>query len=365
MNQQLLSSLINEIRLQNLDAFFLAPSAELTAIAGISPFYCFRVQGLLICADGSCSYICNLLSADEIRKALPEVKIYTWHDNDGYLDTFRQAFHDLDLIGKQIGVNKTVRAFDVLAIMTHMSVKFTDASELFPEISIRKSAAQIGFMRKAAEIAGAALTDILPAIHPGMSESELRQILIDRMHALGGTEAEAMIASGPNSGYPHYFAEQRILETGDAIIIDYGCAYQNYRTDITRMVYLGGISDEQLELYRLVHQANEAAISLLKSGERWIPSIDAAAREFLTANGYGAAFTTRLGHGIGVMGHEAPEIKACNQRYLEPGMCFSIEPGLYLGESGGVRVEDCVCILPDGQTEVLTACVPKEPIILP
>ena len=364
MNQKLLNLLAAETARWELDAFFMAPSAELTALIGFSPFYCFRIQGLFILADGRCAYLCNRLSSDELSNALPGVPVYAWHDNDGYLETFHQLFEDFGLLGKRIGVNKTVRAFDVLSIMAHFPVQFVDASELFPEVSIHKTDVQIGYMRRAAAIAGEALQKTLPLIHSGMTEQDLRHTLVENMRQLGGEEPEAMIASGPNSGYPHYFEETRTLQPGDAIIIDFGCAYCNYRTDITRMVYLGEMSELQRRLYGLVLQASQVAISCLHAGERWIPAIDASARNLIDTGGYRNAFTTRLGHGIGVMGHEAPEIKACNPRFLEGGMCFSIEPGIYLGKEGGVRIEDCACILPDGTPEVLTDCIPKEPIIL-
>lgn len=365
MNQSLLNQLSAETARRGLGAYFMAPSAELTSLIGISPFYCFRIQGLFVFPDGNCAYLCNLLSADEIRKALPGVPVYAWHDNDDYLDAIGQLFHAAGLLGKKIGVNKTVRAFDVLRIMDRYPVHFTDASDLFSEISIRKSIGEIDCMRRAADIAGQALQNTLPAIHPGMTEQELRDHLKENMVLLGGDAPEAMIASGPNGGYPHYFDETRVLQSGDAITVDFGCAYNGYRTDITRMIYLGRMDALQKEIFELTLQANRAAIAALCAGERWIPAIDAAARDLISTAGYGAAFTTRLGHGIGVMGHEAPDIKASNRRNLEGGMCFSIEPGIYLGEKGGARIEDCVCILPDGTPEVMTGKISKEPIILP
>lgn len=114
MNQSLLRQLSAETARRGLGAFFIAPSTELTALIGVSPFYCFRIQGLFILADGRCAYLCNLLSADESRKALPVIPVYAWHDNDGYLNVISELFEATGLMGKKIGVNKTVRAFDVL-----------------------------------------------------------------------------------------------------------------------------------------------------------------------------------------------------------------------------------------------------------
>lgn len=364
INTTLLDKLVFEVRRRKLDAFFAAPSAELTALIGISPFYCFRIQGLLVCKDGRCAYLCNCLSADEISKGIPDIPVYAWHDNTGYLDTVHEMLREFNLIGGKIGVNKTVRAFDVLSIMEHMSVSFTDAGELFSEITISKSEQEIAYMRDAARIAGTALKETIPVIHPGMTEQDLRRALIEKMRSLGGEAPEAMIASGPNSGYPHYFDESRTLQMGDTVLIDYGCAYHDYRTDITRMVYLGEMNDLQKEIFNITLKANRAAISAIVSGERWIPSIDSAARTVINDEGYGENFTTRLGHGIGVMGHESPDIKAINLRMLEGGMTFSIEPGIYLGSKGGARVEDCVCILPSGVPEVLTDSIPRDPIVL-
>lgn len=365
MNQEYIQRLAELLRQDGLDALLVAPSPELKLLLGHSPMHCYRFQGLFIPVQGAPFYVCNLLYAGEMRRALPEAPVYAWHDSDGFLETVRWALAEHGLLGKQIGVNKHVRAVHVLEIAQAMNVRFVSAGELCSESRIHKSRQEIDCMRRAAEISEEAFRRTIAGLRPGMTEGDVGDSLIRHTLALGGEAPAAMVAAGPNGGDPHYTGNSRLLQKGDGVTIDFGCAWQGLRTDITRTVFLDRASPRQRELYELVRAANEAAEERLRSGERWIPALDAAARDLIGRAGYGPFFTTRLGHGIGCMGHEAPDIKSSNTRMLEPGMCFSIEPGIYLDGELGVRIEDCAAVDLDGQGVVLTSGLPKELQIIP
>ena len=364
MNQTYLNQLAAQIKAEGLDALLIAPSPDLSFLIGHSPMHCYRFQGLFIDARGEYFYVCNLLTAGEMQKYLPSTAVYDWHDNDGFIETVRKALTDHGLLGKKIGVNKHVRAFNILEISQAMDVHFVSAKDLCADVRIRKSEEEIACMRQAARFSEKAFLMTLDTIHPGMTEGDVANNLIRYTHELGGEAAAAMIISGENCGDAHYIGNSRVLKKGDTLILDFGCAYKGLRTDITRTIFLGSASDRQKKLYELVREANQAAEDRLIRGERWIPNIDAAARDIITQAGYGKAFTTRLGHGIGYMGHESPDIKGSHKRMLEPGMCFSIEPGIYLSGDTGIRIEDCVAINSQGEAVVLTDGLTKELCII-
>lgn len=351
-NLTYLERLADEVRREGLDAILVAPSEDLLFITGHSPLFCERFQGLFVKADGSYFYVCNLLTREEMEDILPNRRVYAWFDGDGFVDTVRTALAENGLLGKTIGVSATVRAFNLLEISAEADVHWVSARLLPQEIRIRKTDREIAGMRRAAAIAEEALSKTLPHVHPGITEGDVKARLLDNMFQLGGKAPRALVASGPNAGYPHYALASRVLEKGDAVIIDFSCEYDLVRTDITRTVFLGPPSEKQREVYGLVRRANEAAEALAAAGA-WIPDLDAAARQVIDQGGYGSFFTTRLGHGIGYLGHEAPDIKGNNRRHLEARMAFTIEPGIYLSGELGVRIEDCVVILPDGKAEVL------------
>ncbi|MCL2353822.1 MAG: M24 family metallopeptidase, partial [Defluviitaleaceae bacterium] len=170
-----------------------------------------------------------------------------------------------------------------------------------------------------------------------------------------------IIASGENSAYPHYHAYDRVIQEKDMMILDFGCRYNGLYSDMSRTVFVGGINDEERKIYNIVLQAQEAGEAAAVTGA-YIPDVDRAARSIIEDAGYGDAFLNRLGHGVGYMIHEAPDIKKNNHRKLEPNMAFSIEPGIYMPGKFGMRIENIVITTADGN-EALNKST-KEIIIL-
>lgn len=352
MNKYYFDKLVEEIGNRGLDALLIAPSEDLLFIMGFFPIFCERFQGLFVTKEGDYFYVCNLLTAEEAAEHLPNKKVYSWFDGDGFIETVRRALTENNLIGKKIGVSATVRAYNILEITSEIDVKWVSSRDLCHEIRIHKTDEEMEGLRGAAKIADKALEMLIPQIKIGMTEGEIKTILLNNMISLGGVNPRALVASGPNGGFPHYNLTTRVIEEGDAIVIDFGCEYKLVRSDTTRTIFIGEPTEEQKKVYNLVRTANEAAEKVAVEGA-WIPHVDAAARNIIAEGGYGDKFTTRLGHGIGYLGHEAPDIKKNNERRLERRMAFTIEPGIYLGGSFGVRIEDVVLINEKGETEIL------------
>jgi len=225
MNKYYFDKLIEEINDQGLDAMLIAPSEDLMFIMGFFPIFCERFQGLFVTKEGDYFYVCNLLTVEEVEEYLPNKKVYSWFDGDGYTGTVLTALQENNLIGKKIGISAAVRAYDILEIADKMDVKWVSARHLCHEIRIRKTCEEMEGLRGAAKIADKALELLIPQIKPGMTEGEVKNILMDNMLSLGGINPCGLVASGPNSGFPHYNLTTRVIQEGDAIVIDFSCEY--------------------------------------------------------------------------------------------------------------------------------------------
>ena len=363
MRTEYMNRLVEQIRRSDFDAVLLCPSEELLFFAGFSPMMCERFQGLFVKEDGTMFYFCNLLYADELRLELPEdVPVYPWFDGDYMTDVMRDVLEKEGLLGKVIGVNSSAQAFNVLEIMDKVNVTFRNAKPLLEETRVVKSHEELENLRHSAWIADQVFEKAMHFIKPGMTEGEIGDFLMREMIALGGETPENIVAVGSNASYPHYSGNSRVVGEQDLVLMDFGCTYNGMYSDISRTVFVGDVTDEQRRIYEIVDEANAAAEAAAVEGA-WIPDIDQAARDVLAKYGYAETLVNRVGHGIGYMVHEAPDIKKSDERRLERGMAFTIEPGIYIGGKVGMRIEDVVVINENGEREVLNKA-PRELIVI-
>jgi len=223
------------------------------------------------------------------------------------------------------------------------------AEDSLAKARMRKEPAEVSRLLAAGGAADRAMAEAIRALKPGTSELEAAgAIIASLLHE--GAEPDPplpIVASGPNSAFPHHNTSSRRLEKGDAIVLDFGGRCQGYFSDMTRTAFLGEPPEEFRNIYRTVAEAKEKATSAIRPGVR-ISELDRIARAHIEAAGYGPFFIHRLGHGLGLEVHEEPYIHAGNDQRLEEGMCFSVEPGIYLPGRFGVRLEDCVVVEQDG-----------------
>ena len=352
MNKTRIEMLVKHINKANLGGLLVCPSEELLFLTGATPKMCKRFQGMFFCADGRIFYVCNRLYGGEIEHTYKgSIKVFTWKDGESMTETTRTALSEYGLIGKTLGINSTAQAYNVLDIARDCDVKFVNGLEVLEDARIIKSAEEAEDLRQAARIVDDVFAQVIGFIKPGMSEGDVSRFLQHKMLEAGGLNPSAIVASGPNSSYPHYSGEDRIIEEKDLIILDYGCTVNGMHSDMSRTVFIGGISDEEKKIYGIVRESHEAGEAAAVSGA-FIPDVDKAARDIIEKAGYGECFLNRLGHGIGYMIHEGPDIKKNNRRNLEPGMAFSIEPGIYLAGRLGMRIEDIV-LATDSGNEIL------------
>lgn len=221
-------------------------------------------------------------------------------------------------------------------------------------VRIRKDSSEIRSLRKAIAIAEQAFLNNLHMIRPGIAEKELAQEMEFEMRRLGAESIafETIAASGYRGALPHGKASEKRLEKGDLIVIDFGVRFNGYHSDQTCTVSLGNPTPEQRKVYSIVKEAHDRAISSIRSGVAF-REIDRAARQYIEEQGYGSRFQHGLGHGVGLAVHEEPRISFDSPGVAETGMVFTVEPGIYIPEWGGVRIEDMVLVKREG-CEVLT-----------
>jgi Xaa-Pro aminopeptidase len=222
------------------------------------------------------------------------------------------------------------------------------AADLISSLRMRKGAMEIEALAQAAALTDQALLAGAAACRPGVSEREVAQAIATYYQAHGAESVDfTIVAAGPNSAFPHHETGERRLQTGDTVILDIGAALAGYKSDITRVVYLGQPSAEVEAVYRAVQEANRRGREAVMAGVQ-ASQVDRAARQAIEEAGYGPLFPHRTGHGLGLEIHEPPWITSESDTVLEPGMVFSVEPGVYLPGKFGIRIEDIVVVTEDG-----------------
>ena len=286
-----------------------------------------------------------------------QARLFTYTDAQGYQSAFRDALNALASPGKTIGVEGLfMRFFEGEAIRSAApDAEVVDASEALEELRMIKDAGEIAALRRAIQISESALRATLDEARAGMSEIELAAILDNHMREMGGEglSFDIILHAGGNTALPHSGPLDYCMRHGDPLLFDFGATFGGYCADITRTVFLGEVSDEHRDFYAVVQAANEAGRQAAKPGVT-AESVDLATRQVFIDAGYEALIRHRTGHGLGMQAHEAPYIVEGNGRLLEPGMVFTIEPGIYRMGEIGVRIEDNVLITTDGCESLTT-----------
>jgi len=234
--------------------------------------------------------------------------------------------------------------------LTSRAARLDDGVELMRELRIVKSEAELALIRHANHITKAALRAAAAAVEPGMRQSQLAELVREAQIRLGGAQPWALVLFGPNAAFPHGTEQDRALEPGDGILVDCGCGFEGYRSDVTRTWALGRPKGPLRRAWDAVRAAQQRAFEALRPGLE-CEAADRAARQVIEQSGFGTGyqrFTHRLGHGIGMEGHEDPYLVRGNRLPLRAGMTMSDEPGVYLPGELGVRLEDIVAITAEG-----------------
>ena len=262
--------------------------------------------------------------------------------------------------GSVLGVDKKLPARFLLRMMELQAAKgFADASDCVDRVRSRKDSGEQEKMREASRLNDRAMEQFAGLLHPGVTEIGIAQQLEAIYRGLGteGVSFAPLIGFGKNAAIGHHAPDGTVLQEGDCVLFDVGCRKDGYCSDMTRTFFFRHVSKHQRSVYEIVKKANETAEALIRPGVRFC-DIDRAARDVIAQAGYGPNFTHRLGHSIGIEVHEPGDVSLTHTETVQPGMVFSIEPGVYLEGDVGVRIEDLVLVTESG-CEVLNH-FPKE-----
>ena len=266
-----------------------------------------------------------------------------------YLETERLTVSEL---------NSLKKAFDFCKVEAKEEI-----DEIINKLRSVKTEKEVEYIKKAQQIAEAAFEHILKFIKVGVTEKEIA-LELDFYMLKNGAEAvsfETIAVSGKNSSMPHGVPTDKKIEKGDFITMDFGAVYNGYHSDMTRTVIVGEPTEKQKEVYHIVLEAQKKALSVLKSGVSGVEA-DKAARDIIDNNGYKEKFGHGTGHGVGIEIHESPNLSPYSKATLEAGNVVTVEPGIYIPDEFGVRIEDMALITEDGYIN-LTSCE-KELIVL-
>lgn len=328
----------------------LFPSANMLYLSGFYDEPGERLLFLLVPQEGDPLFLAPALYRDQIRQRSPVQDIRIWKDSDGPTALLTRALAELGLKEAGVLVDDTMWAMFLLLLKAALpQASFSPASQVMVPLRMRKTPDELHHMAEAGAIADKAFEEIIELRFTGLTELQLAAALEEAMRRRGAEKIafETLVASGPNSALPHYRAGQRRIESGDVIILDFGCRVHGYCSDITRTVVCKKPSREIKGVYEIVKEAQEGAVQAVRPGVA-AEDVDRAARAWITRAGYGERFIHRAGHGIGLEVHEAPYINEGNRLQVEERMTFSVEPGIYLPDRFGVRVEDIVAVTETG-----------------
>jgi Xaa-Pro dipeptidase len=363
MHASRLEKLMAALGLAGLDAVALNPGPTLTYLTGLRFHLMERPVVLLVAPGKDPVIVLPELETPKVGQLPYKVTPVSYGENPADWDAaFRRAVTLLQLDGKRIGVEpRHMRLLEFRHVRAGApEADYPDASETLALLRLHKDEAEVEEMRHAVRAAQEALKATLPFIRTGATEREIAAELNVQL-VRGGSDSELpfapIVSSGPNSANPHASPSDRKLQQGDLLVVDWGANVNGYASDLTRTFGLGEVEPEFKKIAEIVLAANEAGRRAGKPGVA-CAAVDEAARDVIERSGYGKYFTHRTGHGLGMEDHEEPYMYAENQKLLEPGMAYTVEPGIYLPGRGGVRIEDNVVVTNEG-VEVLSD-MPRE-----
>ncbi|WP_375106272.1 M24 family metallopeptidase [Lysinibacillus fusiformis] len=347
---------------QHMDIAILVPGPNMHYFTGLHLKQSERLTFAVITANNDLYFILPQVELNKVDLSNGGV-ILSYSDEEGPTLAIQR-------LKKEMGTLQTIGVeFDTMRVHEQKSIEMltyenlSDIGESIRELRMKKDLQELAYMRQAVQIVEESLAATLPTIQVGVTEMEVAAQLEYEMRRRGseGTPFGTIVASGYRGALPHGRASTKKIEAGEFIVIDFGAIYKGYVADMTRTVALGDVSPTLQNIYSLVKQANEAAIEAIKPGTT-TQSLDCIAREIIRDGGYGDYFTHRLGHGIGLSAHEEPYLMQRNSLVLEEGMAFTVEPGIYIQDVAGVRIEDNLIVTNNGYENLMTFS--KELIIL-
>ncbi|MDX1619833.1 MAG: Xaa-Pro peptidase family protein [Nitriliruptorales bacterium] len=331
-----------------VDLLLVGPSADLRYLIGYHALALERLTLLVVPADGEAQLVVPELEVSRARtqRADEHATIHAWAEHEDPMALVHS------LVGGTRGATYAVQdrlwASFLLQLQERLDPgEWVAASQVMRELRIRKDADEVAALRDAGKAIDAVHARIPELLRPGRTEREVGRDISELILEDHDEVNFVIVASGPNGASPHHETGERTIEDGDAVVIDIGGTRRGYCSDMTRNYVVGRTPEAYRELHDVLLAAQRAAVEAVRPGVS-AEDVDRAARSVITDAGFGEQFLHRTGHGIGIEEHEEPWIVAGNDLELEPGMAFSVEPGIYVEGRYGARIEDIVVVTDDG-----------------
>jgi len=331
-----------------LTGILVTPGPDLVYLAGYAPIAITeRITMLAVQESRPPEMIVPRLERPGAESARSAAAVVLRDRGDGE-DAYAAAAGLLDPNGTY-AVSDSAWAMHVLGLQRVLpESRYVSMTAALPTLRAVKDAEELARLTAAGAAADAVVEEIAGTRFSGRTEAEIAAELAERLLAHGHSSVEfTIVASGPNGANPHHEESDRVVHEGDMVVLDFGGTMDGYGSDTTRTVHVGRPTEEEAEVYEVVRRAQQAAFEAVRPGVA-CQDVDRAARRVIAGAGYGERFIHRTGHGIGLTAHEPPYMVEGETRPLDPGMCFSIEPGIYLPGRFGVRIEDIVVVTGDG-----------------
>ncbi|KAB7705908.1 M24 family metallopeptidase [Bacillus aerolatus] len=360
MNKRL-TKLMDWMREKDVPFSFITTPENVFYLTGFRSDPHERLLGVAVFPEAEPFLVCPKMEVNDAKNSGWSFEVVGYTDIENPWDMIDQRVKSRSSSVQRIAVEKqhlNVERYEELS-GRFPGAAFIAAEEKMEQLRLIKDQDELARLKKAAEYADLAVKTGAEAIREGKSELEILAEIEFEMKKQGIAEMSfsTMVLTGKNAASPHGTPGASKVQKGDLVLFDLGVVYEGYCSDITRTIAFGEISDKQREIYETVLKAELAAIGAVKPG-MMAKDIDLTARRIITEAGYGEFFPHRLGHGLGISVHEYPGITEKNELRLEEGMVFTIEPGIYVPDVAGVRIEDDVYVTADG-VEILTS-FPKE-----
>ncbi|MDI6893411.1 MAG: Xaa-Pro peptidase family protein [Bacillota bacterium] len=329
---------------QQIEYFLVTGNANRRYLSGFT-----GSSGVLLVSPERCWLVTDFRYYEQARQQAPDWELYP---QKGKLsEALGELFREQGIC--RLGFEKDHTSYTQYETLAGLGPELVGQSGLVEKLRMTKDEGEIGAIRRAAALADDAFAHILSVIRPGVREEEVALELEYHMRRAGaaGPAFDIIVASGPRSALPHGRASSRRIEAGGFVTMDLGCAVDGYCSDLTRTVVVGRADEEQRKVYEVVARAQKAGLAALRAGRRG-SEVDAEARRVIAEAGHADHFGHGLGHGVGLEVHEAPRLSpqaaGPDEPVLEPGMVVTVEPGVYIPDWGGVRIEDLVVVREEG-----------------
>jgi len=344
------------MREQHIDAILLAQGTSLVYFAGIQWWGGERLFAMVLPAKGDAFFVSPAFEEGRAREQISKgpnganLDVRIWQEDENPYDRVAQGLKDRGLGSSKLGIEETVKfVFSQGIAAASPQAQIQAATPITAGCRMIKSEQEVERMRLASRVTLAAYEAAYRALKPGMTKPDAEH-LIEQAHAKLGFEGGADVQVGEYSAFPHGSVTPQVIREGSVVLVDGGCTVEGYTSDITRTFVLGKASDRMKKVFDIVHKAQSAALAAAHPGVE-CGNIDAAARKVIVDAGFGPDykyFTHRVGHGMGMDGHEWPYLVRGNQTKLAQHMTFSDEPGIYIRGEFGLRLEDDMHITAEG-----------------